>query len=127
MSSGNSLPQFNLRVRGGKKGGSHNLFGEAVVTARTCQRCLVKFCLDDFSSTDEPISGSPADDIDEVQRSMTSINPTLTSTEVGFKLGVNQTTALDYIKMLGFVSELYVCVSHDLSIKKLMYKISICS
>ncbi|GFT15802.1 hypothetical protein TNCV_3314171 [Trichonephila clavipes] len=55
---------------------------------------------------------------DEVQHSMIWITPTLTSTKVGFKLGTHQSTALDYIKRFGFVSEISVWVPHELCEKK---------
>ncbi|GFV49821.1 histone-lysine N-methyltransferase SETMAR [Trichonephila clavipes] len=62
-----------------------DLFGEAVTT-RTCRRWFVKLHSGDFSLKDDPRSGKPSDVNDEVQRSMTRTNSTLTSTEVGFKL-----------------------------------------
>lgn len=51
----------------------------------------------------------------------------LTSVDVAFKLGIHQTTALDHIKRLGFVSKLSVWVPHKLSEKNLMDRISIYS
>lgn len=46
---------------------------------------------------------------------------------MAFKLGIHQTTALDHIKRLGFVSKLSVWVPHELSEKNLMDRISVCS
>lgn len=103
------------------------VFGEAAVTARTCQRWFTKFRSGDFSLKDEPRSGRPSDVNDEVIRSMIRTNPTLTSVDVAFKLGIHQTTALDHIKRLGFVSKLSVWVPHELSEKNLMDRISVCS
>ncbi|GFT68610.1 HTH_48 domain-containing protein [Trichonephila clavipes] len=54
-------------------------------------------------------------------------NPSLTSTEVGFKLGIRQTTTLDYIRRLGFVSKFSVYVPHELSEENLMDRNSIYS
>ncbi|GFW28406.1 hypothetical protein TNCV_4640711 [Trichonephila clavipes] len=51
---------------------------------------------------------------------MIKTNPMLTSTEVGFKLGIHQTIALDYIKTLNFMSKLSIWVPHKLSGKDLM-------
>ncbi|GFT61224.1 hypothetical protein TNCV_1613781 [Trichonephila clavipes] len=59
----------------------------------------MKFRLGDFSLKDELRSGRSYV-CDEVLRNLTRTNPILTSTEVGFKLGIHQTSALDYIKML---------------------------
>ncbi|GFW95434.1 histone-lysine N-methyltransferase SETMAR [Trichonephila clavipes] len=84
-----------------------DVFGE-VVTARTCQRWLVKFCLGGFSLKDEPISGRPSDVIAEMLRSMIRRNPTLTATEVRFKLGIHQTTTFYYIKRFGFETKAFV-------------------
>ncbi|GFY36586.1 hypothetical protein TNCV_27911 [Trichonephila clavipes] len=77
-----------------------NLFGEEAVTAGTCQRnWLGKFHLGDFSLKDEPRSGRP---------------PT---SSLGFNLVIHQTTALDYIKKLFFMSELTVWAPHKVSEK----------
>ncbi|GFX22498.1 hypothetical protein TNCV_2784351 [Trichonephila clavipes] len=54
-------------------------------------------------------------------------NPPLTSTEVGFKLGIHQTTALYYIKKLGFMSKLSVWVQYELNEKNLLDRMLICS
>ncbi|GFT25955.1 hypothetical protein TNCV_2807931 [Trichonephila clavipes] len=62
-----------------------------------------------------------------VLRNMIRINPTLASTEVGFKLGIHQTTALDYIKRFGFVSEFSVWMRHKLSEKINRQYFLICS
>ncbi|GFU72629.1 RNase H domain-containing protein [Trichonephila clavipes] len=58
---------------------------------------------------------------------MVKTNPTLAFIETDFKLGIHQTTALDYIKNIGFVSKLFVWVPHELSEKCLMDRISMCS
>ncbi|PRD30198.1 UNVERIFIED_CONTAM: Histone-lysine N-methyltransferase SETMAR [Trichonephila clavipes] len=78
-----------------------DVFGKGAVTARTCKRRLVKFCLGDFSLKNEPRSLRLSDVSDEVLSKMIRTNPTLTSTEMGFRLGIHQITALDYIKRLG--------------------------
>ncbi|GFS39949.1 hypothetical protein NPIL_34701 [Nephila pilipes] len=80
-----------------------------------------------FSLKYEPRPGRPSDVNNEMLRSIIRTNPTLISTDVGFRLGIHQTTALDCIKMLGFVSKLSVLVPHGFSGKKLMDRISICS
>ncbi|GFX44047.1 hypothetical protein TNCV_4118431 [Trichonephila clavipes] len=64
-----------------------------------------KFYLGDFSMKDEPRSGRPSDVSDEVICCMIRTNPTLTSTEVDF-FRIHQTTALEYIERLGFMSKL---------------------
>ncbi|GFS79224.1 hypothetical protein TNCV_4409101 [Trichonephila clavipes] len=45
---------------------------------------------------------------------MIGTNLTLTSTELGYKLGIHQTTALESIKRLGFVPKLSVRFPHEL-------------
>ncbi|GFX86319.1 hypothetical protein TNCV_2562011 [Trichonephila clavipes] len=87
---------------------------EEAVTARTCQRWHVKLHFCDFSLKDQLRSGSPSDVYDDVLGSMIRTNPTLTSTEVSFKLGIPQNIALDYIKGLGFVPKLFVWVPQEL-------------
>ncbi|GFU49450.1 histone-lysine N-methyltransferase SETMAR [Trichonephila clavipes] len=78
--------------------------GEKTVALWTFQRWLVKFCFSNLSLKNEPISRRPLEVRDEVLRSMIRKNPPLTSTKVSFKFGIHQTSALDYIKRLGFVS-----------------------
>ncbi|GFT54372.1 hypothetical protein TNCV_2727091 [Trichonephila clavipes] len=46
---------------------------------------------------------------------------------MGFKLGIHEPTALDYIKSLGFVSKLSVWKPHELSEKNVTDRIFICS
>ncbi|GFU80169.1 hypothetical protein TNCV_447281 [Trichonephila clavipes] len=77
----------------------------------------MKFCLDDFSLKDEPRSGRRSDVSDEGLRSIIRANSGLTSTEMGFKLGIYQTTALDCIKGIGFVSKPSVWGKHESSKK----------
>ncbi|GFX61082.1 histone-lysine N-methyltransferase SETMAR [Trichonephila clavipes] len=111
---------FEFQNRNNTTGAKRNLwdvFGEEVVTARTCQRWLVEFHSGDFSLKDEPRSRRSSDVSKEVLRKMISTNPTLTFTEVGFKLDILQTTALNYIKRLGFVSKLSVWVPYELTPK----------
>ncbi|GFW33149.1 hypothetical protein TNCV_2110771 [Trichonephila clavipes] len=54
----------------------YDMFGEEAVTARICQRELVKFLLGDFCLKDEPRSGSPSNVSDEVLHKMIRTNPT---------------------------------------------------
>lgn len=75
---------------------------------------------------DEPRSGRQSAVNDKVLHRMIRTNH-LTSVDVAFKLGIHQTTALDHIKRLGFVSKLSVWVPHKLSEKNLMDRISIYS
>ncbi|GFY36750.1 histone-lysine N-methyltransferase SETMAR [Trichonephila clavipes] len=84
------------------------MFGEDAITARTCQRWFVKFCLGDLSLKDELRSERSSDVHYEVPCCMIGKDPKLISSEVGFKLGIHQTTALDHIKRLNFVSKLCV-------------------
>ncbi|GFW81742.1 histone-lysine N-methyltransferase SETMAR [Trichonephila clavipes] len=92
-----------------KKKETYDVFGEKAVTARTWQIWLEKFCFGDFSLKDEPRSRRSSNISDDVLRSVIRTNPTLTSTELVFNLGIHQTTALDYIKRFGFVSKLSGC------------------
>ncbi|GFU00363.1 histone-lysine N-methyltransferase SETMAR [Trichonephila clavipes] len=102
------------------------MIGEGAVTARKYQGCFVNFRLGDFSLKDEPRPGRPSYVSDEVLRGMydQDKNITFTSAEVGFKLGIYQITALDYIKRLSFVFKLSVWVPHQLSEEHLMDRFS---
>ncbi|GFX83197.1 histone-lysine N-methyltransferase SETMAR [Trichonephila clavipes] len=104
-----------------------DVFGEEAITDRTCQKWLVKFCLDDFSLKDEPRSGWPSDASDEVPLSMIRTNSALTSPEVCFKLRIHQTTTLDCLKKIGFVSKPSVWMPRELSEKNLMSRVSMSS
>ncbi|GFT26605.1 hypothetical protein TNCV_3604261 [Trichonephila clavipes] len=79
----------------------------ATITIRTSQRWFAKFRSSDFSLKDGPKSSHVSK---EVLRKIIRTNPVLTFTEMGFKLGVYQTTALNYIKAYGFVFRLFVWV-----------------
>ncbi|GFU85381.1 hypothetical protein TNCV_2386851 [Trichonephila clavipes] len=88
-----------------------------------CEISLVS----NFSLKDEPRSRSSLDASNEVLRKMIRINPTLIFTEASFKLEIPQTTALDYINRLGFVSKHSVWVPHELSETNFPDGTSICS
>ncbi|GFT11087.1 hypothetical protein TNCV_1084431 [Trichonephila clavipes] len=103
-----------------------DMFGEEVVTAKTCQRGLVKFCWNDSSLKEELRSGMPSDVSEEVLRSKIRTNPTLTYTEVSVKIRIFQNTALDYNKRLVFLSKLSVWMPHELSEKIEWRELSIC-
>lgn len=64
--------------------------------------------MDVFSSQDESRLGKLLNVNDGVLLCMIRTNPTLTSVDVGFKLGICQTTALEHIEKLDFVSKLSV-------------------
>ncbi|GFS51559.1 histone-lysine N-methyltransferase SETMAR [Trichonephila clavipes] len=87
----------------------------------------MKFRLEDFSLKDEPRSGRSSDISHKVLREMIRSNLILISTEVSFKLGIHQTTALGYIKRLGFLYKLSVWVLIEISESTLVDRISICS
>ncbi|GFW53242.1 hypothetical protein TNCV_4709761 [Trichonephila clavipes] len=95
-----------------------NLWGMLGGKAGTCQRCLVKFRFGHFPLEDEPSLGRPSAFNDEVLCSMIRTNSLSTSPEVGFKFGIHQTTALNYIKRHDFVFKHSVWVPHELSEKK---------
>ncbi|GFV14224.1 hypothetical protein TNCV_1163471 [Trichonephila clavipes] len=80
-----------------------SVFGEDTASVRTCQRYSGKFLWDDFSLKDEPRAAKPSNVNDEVLLGLSRTNRTLTSTELGFKLGTHYYTALDRIKMLSRV------------------------
>ncbi|GFW12002.1 histone-lysine N-methyltransferase SETMAR [Trichonephila clavipes] len=74
-----------------------DVFGEEAVTARTCQRWLVKCRSENFSLKGELRPERLSDVTDEVLRKMIRTNTTLTFTEMSFKLGIYQTTTLNNI------------------------------
>ncbi|GFV81523.1 histone-lysine N-methyltransferase SETMAR [Trichonephila clavipes] len=80
-----------------------DVFGDEAGTARTYQKRLMKFFFEN-----EPRSGRPPDVSDEVLHCTIRTNLPLTSIEVGFKLGIHQTTGLENVKRLGFVPKLCV-------------------
>ncbi|GFU66435.1 hypothetical protein TNCV_3806781 [Trichonephila clavipes] len=73
----------------------------------TCEILFGQF----FPLKDE---GRPSDVSDEMLPEMIRTNPKLTFTEMGFKLGIHQTTALNYIKRLSFMFKLSECQTNSM-------------
>ena len=73
------------------------VFGEGVVTDRTCRRWFKKFETGDFDLSDKPCSGRPSLIDDDVVKTMLEQDPFLTTSEIAERLNSAQQTISDHI------------------------------
>ena len=84
----------------------HNLlkvFGEGIVSDRTCRRWFKKFETVDFYLSDKPHSGRPSLIDDDVVKTMLVQDPFLTTSEIVERLKSAQQTISDHIWKIGLV------------------------
>ncbi|XP_026831394.1 histone-lysine N-methyltransferase SETMAR [Ooceraea biroi] len=91
------------------------VFGQDVITVRSCQFWFEKFRNGDFNLENEPRSGRPSV-IDKARlRSRVKETPDITTRELEAEFGVSHGTIINSLHQLGFVSKLNKWVPHALS------------
>ena len=74
------------------------VFGEGIVTDRTCRRWFKKFETGDFDLSDKSCSGRPSLIDDDVVKTMLEQDPFLTTSEIAERLNSAQQTISDHIR-----------------------------
>ncbi|XP_026825471.1 histone-lysine N-methyltransferase SETMAR-like [Ooceraea biroi] len=102
------------------------VFGQDVITVRSCQFWFEKFRNGDFNLEDEPRSGRPSV-IDKARlRSRVKETPDITTRELEAEFGVSHGTIINGLHQLGFASKLNKWVPHALSERNKLDRISKC-
>ena len=79
------------------------MFGEGVVSDRTCRRWFENFGTGDFDLSDKPRSGRPSLIDDDVVKTMLVQDPFLTTSEIAGRLNSAQQTISDHIRKVGLM------------------------
>ena len=102
------------------------VYGEGVVTDRTCYKWFVKFCAGDFLLDDAPRSGRPVEvDIDQIETSIEN-NQRYTTWEIADIFKISKSSVENHLHQLGYVNCFDVWVPHKLSKENLLDHISAC-
>ena len=79
------------------------VFGEGIVSDRTCRRWLKKFKTGDFDLSDKPHSGRPSLIDDDVVKTTLEQDTFLTTSEIAERLNLAQQTLSNHIRKIGLV------------------------
>ena len=94
------------------------MYGEGVVTDRTCQKWFAKFCAGDFLLDGAPWSGRSVEvDRDQIE-SLTENNQHYTMQEIANILKMSKSSTENHLHQLGYVNHFEVCVPQKLREKK---------
>ena len=100
------------------------VYGEGVVTDRTCQKWFAKFHAGDFSLDDAPWLGRPIEvDSDQIE-TLIENNQCYTTWEIADILKISKSSTENHLHQLGYVNRFDVWVPHKLSQKNLLDHIS---
>ena len=100
------------------------VFGEGIVSNRTCRRWFRKFETGDFDLSD---MGGPSLIDDDVVETMLEEDPFLTTSEIAERLNSAQQTISDHIRKIGLVWKYSRRVPRELSQKNLDDRVVICT
>ena len=98
------------------------MFGEGIISDRTCRRWFKKFETGDFDDM-----GGPSLIDDDVVKTMLEQDPFLTTSEITERLNSAQQTILDHIWKIGLLWKYSKWVPHELSQKNLDDQVVICT
>ena len=102
------------------------MYGEGVVTDRTCQKWFGKFRAGDFSLDDAPWPGRPVEvDSDQIE-TLIENNQCYTTREIADILKISKSSAENHLHQFDYVNRFDVWVPCRLSEKKLLDRISAC-
>jgi len=102
------------------------VYGEDAASERVCQNWFAKFCADDTTCEDRKCSGRSLVIDDDQIKNLIKSNPHYMTREIVEIIDVSQKTVVNHLHTLDYVSRYDIWVSHNLSDKNLMDRISIC-
>ncbi|GFV95456.1 histone-lysine N-methyltransferase SETMAR [Trichonephila clavipes] len=104
-----------------------DVYGEGVLTVRQCQNWFAKFRSGNFDVEDAPRSGRPVEaDKDAIKALVDANRRIITTSEIGLRLNLSNSTVYDHLKGLGLSSKLDVWVPHVLTERNLCRRIDVC-
>ena len=103
------------------------MFGEGIVSHRTCRRWFKKFETGDFDLFDKPRCGRPSLIDGDVVKTTLVQDPFLATPEIAEKLNSAQQTISDHIRIIGLMWKYSRWVPHELSQKNLDDRVVICT
>ena len=104
-----------------------SVYGEEVLTERTCQRWYSNFRSSRFDLNDRPKTGRPCETNIDALRTIVENDPRLTSYQIAEELNQSQSTIIRQLHKIGKVNRAGIWVPHDLSQQNLSERILICT
>ena len=101
------------------------VYGENVITARTCQKWFSKFREGDFSLKDSDRSGRPSTVNAHDIIALIEKRQCRTTREISEMLDISQTSVVDHLGKLGYISRYDTLVPHKLSEKNINDRLSV--
>ncbi|GFU57501.1 histone-lysine N-methyltransferase SETMAR [Trichonephila clavipes] len=103
-----------------------DVYGEGVLTVRQCQNWFAKFLSGNFDVEDAPRSGKSVEADKDAIKALADANRRITTSEIGLRLNLSNSTVYDHLKGLGLSSKLDVWVPHVLTERNLCRRIDVC-
>ena len=102
------------------------MYGEGVVTDRTCQKWFAKFRPGDFSLDDAPRLDRPVEVDSDQTDTLIENNQCYTMQKIADVLKISKSNVENHLHQLGYINRFDVWVPHKLSKKNLLDRISTC-
>ncbi|XP_020298171.1 histone-lysine N-methyltransferase SETMAR-like, partial [Pseudomyrmex gracilis] len=103
-----------------------DVYGHDAVSIRVAQSWFKRFQSGNFDVKDAPRSGRPiTEKVDEIMKIIEQ-DRHISSHEIGKQLNIDHKTVLNHLQNAGYKKNLDVWVPHDLTVKNLMDRFSIC-
>ena len=103
-----------------------DVYGHDAVSIRVAQSWFKRFQSGNFDVKDAPRSGRPiTEKVDEIMEIIEQ-DRHISSYEIGKQLNIDHKTVLNHLQKAGYKKKLDVWVPHDLTVKNLMDRFSIC-
>ncbi|GFX26454.1 histone-lysine N-methyltransferase SETMAR [Trichonephila clavipes] len=102
------------------------VYGKGVLTVRQCQNWFAKFRSGNFDVEDAPRSGRPVEADKDAIKALVDANRRITTSEIGLRLNLSNSTVYDHLKGLGLSLKLDIWVPHVLTERNLCRRIDVC-
>ena len=102
------------------------VYGEGVLTDRTCQKCFMKFRAGDFLLDNAPWSGRPVEVDSNQIETLLENSQRYAMWQIANILKISKSSVENHLHQLGYVTCFDVWVPHKLSEKNLLDHISAC-
>ncbi|XP_061722930.1 histone-lysine N-methyltransferase SETMAR-like [Cydia pomonella] len=103
-----------------------SVYGDDCLRERQCQNWFARFRSGIFDLKDEPRPGRPTvEKVDQILNEI-EVDRYISSRDIAVKLNVDHKTVLNHLHKLGYQKKLDTWVPHELTLKNLMDRVSIC-
>lgn len=102
------------------------VYGDVCLSERQCQNWFARFRSGNFDVNDEPRPGRPiVEKVDEILLKI-EVDRHISSRDIAMELNIDHKTVLKHLHKNGYQKKLDIWVPHELTLKNLMDRVSIC-